>query len=127
MMITGVGTAICQVEDMDRSVAFYRDLLGLRAEHVTPYWSSVFAGSFRIGLHPAFEGSMLPYAEPGKGWTVVLSVDDIAGLRAKLEAAGVLIRGDYHDTPGGVILNFVDPDGHNLQAMQEGAKAAEVK
>ncbi len=119
-MITSVNTVICQTSDMDRSVAFYRDVLGLTPGHTSPYWSDFKVGDTRIGIHPPFEGSQPPFATQGKGWVLGLATDDIRGLRAKLEAAGAAITGDWHDTPSGVIFEFLDPDGHTLQAIQLG-------
>ena len=112
---------------MDRAVAFYRDVLGLNPCHVTPYWSDFEAGTVRIGLHPPFQGSQAPYAMPGKGWIVGFETDDIRGLKQKLLEVGAPIRQDYHDIPGGVIIEFSDPDGNNLQAMQYGLSAQDLK
>lgn len=124
--ITAVTVAICQVSDMDRAVAFYRDVLGMAPRHTTPYWSDLTVGNFRIGLHPPFEGSEPPFATPGKGWILGMQVDDIKELRAKLEAAGAPIPNDYHDVPGGVVLDFQDPEGNNLQAMQLGISSKDL-
>lgn len=121
-----VNTLICQVEDMDRAVAFYRDILELPPSYSSPYWTSIPIGGIRIGLHPPFEGSEPPYSLPGKGWVVGMQTDDIRALRAKLEAAGAWVMEGYHDTPSGAVMDFRDPDGHALQAMQPGAKAKDL-
>ena len=109
-MVKGVSVVLCQVADMDRAVAFYRDVLGLHAGHVTPYWSDFEAGSIKIGLHPPFKGSIPPFAVDGKGWIVGLETEDIRALKARLVEFGASIRRDLHDIPGGVILDFADPD-----------------
>jgi predicted enzyme related to lactoylglutathione lyase len=118
--------AICQVADMDRAVTFYRDVLGLTPGYTTPYWSDFTLGEFRIGLHPPFNGAEPPDARPKKGWILGIETDDIRALRRRLEAAGAAITGEWHDTPVGVILDFADPDGNPIQAMQRGIRAAEV-
>ncbi len=56
---------------------------------------------------------------------VSIEVEDIAALRLRLTHAGHT-PGDYHDTPAGVVMDFTDPDGNRLQAMQVWAKAASV-
>jgi predicted enzyme related to lactoylglutathione lyase len=121
-----VNTIICQTSDMDRSVAFYRDVLGLTPGHLTPYWSDFTLGDIRIGIHPPFQGSTPPYALPQKGWILGLDVDDLKALRKRLEEAGARINGDYHDIPGGVILDFEDPDGNALEAGQTGISAKDL-
>jgi predicted enzyme related to lactoylglutathione lyase len=101
---------------MDRAVSFYRDVLGLTENYVSQHWSTLHAGPTRIGLHPPFERSQ---EVRGGGWVFGLEVSDIAAFRAKLEAAGVSCT-EYHETPGGAIFDFADPDGNRLQAMQPG-------
>ena len=112
---------ICEVSDMDRSVGFYRDVLGLSCEMTLPYWSSFQIGSNRLGLHPPFTGS----ASNVGGFILGIEVDDINALRGALEGAGCTC-GAYHDTPGGVVMDFTDPDNNRLQAIQPGKKAAEL-
>jgi predicted enzyme related to lactoylglutathione lyase len=126
MIINGVTIVICQVADMDRAVAFYRDTLGLSPQTQSPYWSDFAAGAVRIGLHPPFQGSEPPYAIPGKGWIVGLNTDDIRDLRERVSQAGVWVAGSYHDIPGGVVLDFADPDGNPLQAMQNGISSRDL-
>lgn len=119
-MIKRVSTVICQVSDMDRSVGFYRDQLGLTPGMVSPWWSTFSIGDTQIGLHPSFAE-----APRGAGWVLGLEVDDLAGLRKHLEAAGTDCA-PYHDIPGGCVMDFADPDGHAIQAMQSGVKAEEL-
>ena len=101
---------------MERSMEFYRDVLGLTAEYHSPHWSSLQAGATRVGLHPPFERGE---EVRGGGWILGLEVADIKAFRDRLEAAGVLVT-DYHDTPSGAIFDFSDPDGNRLQAIQPG-------
>ena len=122
MEIIGLHTLICEVTDMDASVAFYRDLLGCTVGFQSPHWTTVFAGTTKIGLHPPFERSG---DARGGGWIFGFEVTDIRGLRRKLEDAGMKLP-DYHDTPAGAILEFTDPDGNRLQAVQPGMKRAEL-
>ena len=115
-MVVGLHTLICEVSDMERSMEFYRDVLGMTSEYHSPHWSSLMVGATRIGLHPPFEREE---DVRGGGWICSLQVDNIRGFRARLEAAGVVVT-DYHDTPTGAIFDFSDPDGNRLQALQPG-------
>src|SRR4051794_6923307 len=125
-MIQGLHTIWCQVSDMDRSVAFYRDILGLKPTYTTPYWSQFDLGNGQLGLHPKLEGAQDPLATFGKGWFLGLKTDDIQALRSTLEGAGVKVHGDYHDVPGGTVLDFEDPDGNTLEAIQLGITAKDL-
>lgn len=121
-MVTKVSTILCQVDDMDRAVAFYRDQLGLEPGMTTKWWSTFKIGGVQIGLHPPFEDGP---REPGRGWILGIEVEDLKLLRAALEANGTKCA-DYHDIPGGCVMDFADPDGNQIQAMQTGVSAADL-
>jgi predicted enzyme related to lactoylglutathione lyase len=120
-MVKGLNTVICQVGDMDVAVAFYRDILGLTPGVVSPYWTDFDLGGARLGLHPAFRPS-----EGAGGWVIGLEVDDIVALRETLASGGFETTAEYHDTPSGVVLDFTDPFGNALQAIQFGLKASDL-
>lgn len=125
-MLTGLATTWCPVTDMDRSVAFYRDVLGLSPGTLSPYWSDFQIGTDRIGLHPAHDLRHAP-GSGGGGWRLGLATDDLRGLRASLDKAGAKILEGYHETPGGVVLTFADPDGNPIQAIQPGTKRSDFE
>lgn len=118
-MIVGLATHMCFVADMDRSLGFYRDVLGLKPEYTSPYWSSFQLGNGRIGLHP-FNPDQEKGGEPG--WIVGFEVIDVFAFRKYLEDNLVVMKSDLHQTPSGVIFDFEDPDGNRLQAWQKGSK-----
>ena len=121
-MQKGIEVVWCQVSDMARAVAFYRDVMGFQLEHESPYWSSFRVNeSLILGLHPIIGG-----AQPGRGWSLTIQVDDILASRAALEAAGASIGG-YDEIPDyALLLNFKDLDGNELQIAQRGATKASV-
>src|SRR5437763_10231745 len=100
-MPVSLDTLMIDVFDMDRLVAFYRDVVGLSLEMQSPAWSSFsLGGGASLGLHGGRH-------EPGNrtsNWMPGLKVDDIAGARAKVLEGGGSLGGEYHDIPGGVIL-----------------------
>jgi predicted enzyme related to lactoylglutathione lyase len=110
---------------MDRSVAFYRDVLGLSPAYTSPYWSEFDLGNGKIALHPPLGAGTGP-TNTGSGWFLGVRTEDISGLKARLQSSGAAIVADYHDTPSGVVLTFADPDGNPIQAIQLGIKTAEL-
>src|SRR5262245_5091593 len=56
-MFEKFGVVMVVVSDMARSVAFYRDVLGLTLLFQTPYYSQFDVGGVGLGLHP--EGQQL--------------------------------------------------------------------
>jgi catechol 2,3-dioxygenase-like lactoylglutathione lyase family enzyme len=121
-MVKKISTIICQVADMDTAIGFYRDVLGLAPGMVSPWWSTIVVGDVQIGLHPPFAGGN---REIGRGWILGIQVDDLRSLRAKLEGSGTDCA-EYHDIPGGCVMDFADPDGNPIQAMQHGVSAAQL-
>lgn len=101
------------VSDMDRSVRFYTEVLGLKlAERYGNQWASVEAGSVRIGLHPA--SAQNPAGRNGSMTIGFLAVGSLEGTVRKLEAKGVSFPRSIQDDKEGKFALFSDPDGHSL-------------
>jgi hypothetical protein len=72
----------------------------------------------QLGLHGGGAGG-------AGGFVVSFLTEDLRELRSFLTEKGIQV-GEFHDTPRGAIMDVFDPDGNRLQAMQLGAKAAEL-
>lgn len=114
---------MAEIDQMDRSVAFYRDVLGMTVTYESPHWTALDLGGASIGLHPRFSA---PDGPRGGGWILGYAVSDLKALHDKLVAAGAKIVNAFHDVPGGVLIQFEDPDGNALQAIQRGTSRAEL-
>lgn len=123
-MVTGIDTLMITVADMDRAVRFYRDVLGLPVKSQSRGWSEIDVGGTTVGLHPQHGTPMRAGAGgiDGGNFVLGLSVRDIRGFRAHLERHGVRVPGDFHEIPGGLLIDFTDPDGNWLEAVERGAK-----
>ena len=119
------GIATIFVADLDRSVAFYTEILGLRLGYQADgHWASVFAGGFEIGLHPAGRGGPPPGAAGAV--TVGLSVDDPIDVVVRtLQARGVPFRGSIVDDGPVKLAFFADPDGNELYLAEQPAARTE--
>lgn len=126
-MIKGIHTILVQTTDMDRSVAFYRDVIGLAPGYQSPYWSDFALGDKKLGIHPILRPDGDTPVIPFKNAVIGVETDDLRELRATLDAAGSYVQGAYHQTPGGAVLDFLDPDGNNWQAIQVGARVADLE
>jgi catechol 2,3-dioxygenase-like lactoylglutathione lyase family enzyme len=118
--ITGVAHMALYVHDVDRSLAFYRDLLG-------------YEDAFRINrgggeLHLAFVKindrqflEIFPEKEAGTDRLnhIALEVEDAEAMRLYLASCGVKVP---EKVPVGRIgnanYNIVDPDGHTVEIVQ---------
>jgi lactoylglutathione lyase len=107
-----INYAIIFVSDMQRSVAFYRDVLGLPLRFESPGWTEFATDGATLALHeakrPAAEGAGEPAAgtcRPGLG---VANLDD---FHARLNQRGVRCVQAPKETFGVRIAQYADPDG----------------
>jgi catechol 2,3-dioxygenase-like lactoylglutathione lyase family enzyme len=111
------GIATIYISDMDRSVQFYTETLGLRlAQRFGNHWASVEAGNLSIGLHPASDKN--PAGRNGST-TVGFEVEDnIEQTVRTLEQKGVKFRGPVAQDMAGKFAWFEDPDGNGMYIYQ---------
>ncbi|MDP2289714.1 MAG: VOC family protein [Actinomycetota bacterium] len=95
MDVNGLRQVAQHVDDLDRAVAFYRDVLQLEliARFDPPGLAFFRLGSTRLLLESGASSAML-----------YLAVDDVAVTTERLRAAGVTIESEPH-------VIFVDADG----------------
>jgi predicted enzyme related to lactoylglutathione lyase len=111
-MIDSISAVWLPVTDMNRSVEFYRDTLGLDVVQQEGGWTEVTAGDQIIGLNDA-------ESPAGDGGAVIaFNVSDIDQTVSELKDRGVKFRGGVSEHPWGRIAPFTDPDGNSLQVIQ---------
>lgn len=112
-MITG-GNATVFVSDMDKSIRFYTEILGLRlTNRFGNNWATVEAGKgLTIGLHPASPN----YPQPGTRGSMALGLEigvSIEQAVARLSEHGVKVGGIVRSEPGN-FADCEDPDGNPI-------------
>src|SRR5262249_14407350 len=111
------GNATIYVSDMDRSVRFYTEVLGLRlVQRFGNHWASVETGQLAIGLHPA--STQAPAGRDGStmvGFEVAGNIEETVRL---LQQKGVKLRGPINQAKAGKFVPFEDPDGNGLYMFQ---------
>ncbi|WP_405233705.1 VOC family protein [Lentisalinibacter salinarum] len=110
------------VSDLDRSIAWYRDTLGLeliyRLEDMG--WCEMVSPVTRVNVGL----SVVEAPSPG-GATPTFGVKDIRAAKASLEERGVRIDGDVFTIEGMVhLLTFYDPDDNSLMFYQDIGESA---
>jgi catechol 2,3-dioxygenase-like lactoylglutathione lyase family enzyme len=121
--------AILAVADFERSLAFYRDTLGLEVEAVyeePPYATLVSAGA-RLSLaeqrHPAEDRPGVTMAAPEDmsqaNVVIVLEVEDAWAVQRELGSRGCRFLAEPYEPPwGGCRFFCVDPDGYLVEIEQ---------
>ena len=66
--------AITFVADMEKAIAFHRDVLGLTPRFTSPHWSEFDTGDVTLALHPASAEN------PAGAVQLGFSVDDVSKL-----------------------------------------------
>lgn len=97
-------------QDAERSRAFYRDVLGMRPDDHA-LWEQWAGDTCFVIWEPEKVG--MPFV-PQKGNPYPLRADDVAAMRAELEAKGVTFFGPTSDTGVCHMAFFEDPDGNQL-------------
>ena len=100
------------VRDMEKSVSFYRDRLGLALRHRVPGFAMFETGAVTLVLNEArAEGA----ANVAGATEVIFSVDDVKADTEALKQLGVEFSHEPHPVNGPMwAANFPDPDGHLL-------------
>ena len=110
------------VTDLDRSLAFYRDVLGFnllyRRDDIA--WCELETGVDKVNVGLAANEE----AGGAGGATLTFGVKDIVAAKAELDRHDVRQDGEIRDIPGLVrLLTFYDPDGNALMFYQLPADA----
>jgi predicted enzyme related to lactoylglutathione lyase len=114
MAVRKLQNAYYVTSDMDRAVAFYRDVLGLELSFQDgDRWAQLKAGDVNFSLASPEEA-----ADGATGAVVIFEVDDIDEAEAALTAGGGTVLGARDMGGHGRALTFRDPDGNLVQLFQ---------
>jgi catechol 2,3-dioxygenase-like lactoylglutathione lyase family enzyme len=118
-MIAGIKDVFYCASDMDRSVAFYRRLLGCEPRFASTHWAEFDVGGVAFGIHWS-EGRPVRPGDPSGAWagaSVTFRVEDIDRAAATLRDWGVPIVGEIDRQPWGNQLTIRDPDGNLVKLV----------
>ena len=121
--------AILAVANVDRSLAYYRDVLGFEVEatYDEPPYATLALAAMRLSLaeqgHPAEDRpgvEMAAPADPSRASVVlVIEVEDARAEHAKLQGKGARFLAEPYEPPwGGCRFFCVDPDGYLVEIEQ---------
>ena len=102
------------VSDMDRSVRFYRDTLGLKLRFQSPDWTEFDVGSATLALHGGGKPGAPQSGEQLAGTASIgFNVDDLDKVCSDLKARGarMVMPPTQREGEGIRLAVFMDPDG----------------
>ncbi len=112
---------IVYVSNMQRSTAFYRDVLGLPLKFTSPGWTEFNTGTTAVALHTSGESTApLQSQRPPAGQAHLgFVVDDLQATYEALKALDVPFSLPPQKQASGVILAVLhDPDGLGITLQQ---------
>ncbi len=115
------GYVIVFVSNMERSVAFYRDILGLSVKHQSPKWTEFGTGETTLALHLA-DTADHPHTHatmPAGHCHIGLSVTDLNAFHAAMVGKGVKCIQPPKKEDFGSLAIYADPDGLPFSVSSE--------
>ena len=117
-----INYAIVFVADMQKSIAFYRDVIGLKLRFDSPEWTEFATEGATLALHSASAAAEAqPPAErtPAGRCRPGLSVPDIDAFHARMKEKGVPCFQEPKEVFGARIAQYLDPDGMAFSVSEE--------
>ena len=113
-LVSAIDNVHIYVRDVPRSLAFYRDVLGMSFTG-DEHWSETDLGGVRFALHEWSER----VDETGSGGVSVnFRVDDADAAAEHVRAAGYEVREQMREEYG-ISYEVVDPDGYRIYLFQK--------
>ena len=118
--------AIVFVSDMSRSVAFYRDVVGLPLKFDSPEWSEFATDGATLALHKATAANPETAERGSRDAEHVagscrpgLSVRDLDVFHSRMVEHGVICTQQPKDLFGAKIAQYLDPDGLAISVSED--------
>ena len=130
-MLNRIDYTMVVVSDMARSVAFYRDLLGIPLKFESPDWTEFLTGDTTLALHggglapdPSVKGNGDKFAGT---CSIGFNVDDVDKTYEELKAKGAIfvMPPTQREGEGIKLAVCIDPDGLPIAFAQTMAQGAE--
>ncbi len=115
MTFNKVGAVILLVSNMEKSIKFYRDTLGIPLKSKSKEWTEFVKDGTVIALHPAKKKSMLG---SGTGMLVGFMVSDMDAVVKELKSKRVKFFKTPREESFGKHAIIEDPDGHLISIAE---------
>jgi len=118
-----VGAIILLVSNMEKSIKFYSETLGLPIKTRSKDWTEFFNKDTVLALHPAPKKRSMP--KIGSGTLVGFEVTDLDPTIKRLKEKRVKFFKKPKQQPFGKHAIIQDPDGHLLSIAEISEKSSE--
>ncbi len=120
MSFRRVGAVIILVNDMDKSIKFYRDILELQVKNISGEWTEFFTSGTVLALHPT-----KTKVKHSQSMLVGFMVSDLDSIAATLKNKNVKFFKEPKEESFGKHAIIEDPDGHLISIAEIKSKLSE--
>ena len=118
MNIKRVGNVILAVQDLDKSLEFYHDFIGLPIKNQRRSWIDLGKSGALLSLHPASLTAEHIGSSIENGITIGFLVGDVKSAVEELKSKGVRIHRDVVEREAGKNAIVLDPDDYLVSLFE---------
>ena len=119
MKIKRIGNIILEVKDLDASIKFYHEVLGMPIKNERRNWVDLGQQSGGIlSLHPASITTSHTSSTKENGILIGLTIGDLNSAMDELSAAKIEIFRDIQERQAGKNAIILDPDGYMISLFE---------
>jgi len=116
--IKKVGNVILAVKDLDKSIQFYNEIIGLPIKSQRRSWVDLGTSGALLSLHPASLTSQHSGSSIDNGITIGFLVGDVKSAVEELKEKGVKIHRDIIEKDSGRNAIISDPDDYLISLFE---------
>ena len=117
MNIKRVGNVILAVKDMNASIKFYNEILGLPIKRQRDAWVDLGQSGALLSLHPATTSEPHSGTSYDNGVMIGFVVGDVTSVLNELKTKNVIVHRDIEEHPVGKNAIILDPDEYMLSLI----------
>jgi len=114
MNVKKVGNVILAVKDLEKSVYFYNNILGMPIKNTRSNWVDLGQSGALLSLHPA----SAELSTPNDMIMIGLVVGDVESAVNELKSKNVKIHRDIQEREAGINAIILDPDGYMISLFE---------
>ena len=118
MNIKRVGNVILAVKDLDKSIKFYNEVIGLPIKQQRRAWVDLGSKGALLSLHPASLTATHSGTSIENGVAIGFIVGDVKSAVEELRSKGVKIYRDVVDREAGKNAIILDPDDYMISLFE---------
>ena len=118
MNIKKVGNVILAVKDLEKSIQFYNEVIGLPIKDQRKTWVDLGTSGALLSLHPASSTAEHVGSSIENGISIGFIVGDLKSALEELKAKGVTIHRDIVEKDVGNNAVILDPDQYLISLFE---------